>query len=115
MTMFRSFCVLIALMLTMSGQDADALKAPSLLPVEVASFAKRVFREMGENNDNITATAETYQAEFDAANEQTQGQFSDELRNLFEIRAIDLELSLHRTREMQRLIAQLVGTNLQNS
>lgn len=113
--MFRSSCVLIVLLLAIACQGTEALKAPSLIPVEVASFAKRVFREMGENMSNITATAETFQAEFDAANEQTQGQFSDELRNLFEIRAIDLELSLQRTREMQNLIAQLVGTNLQNS
>lgn len=115
MLMFRHAFFLLAALTFVSVQEAGALKAPSLVPVEVVSFAKRVFHDFGENDGNITATAAQYQAEFDAANDQTDNKFSDEMLELFQLRAIDLEISLQRTRDMQKLISQLVGTSLQTS
>ena len=80
-----------------------------LAPSQVVDFSKRMYKELGgKNSGNITLTSEDFQAEFDQINVLSHGELAKSLSSLFEIRMLDLQLSIRHARKLRDAVDQLV-------
>jgi hypothetical protein len=111
--------ILLMLMLSITclHQPAQAGLAPSLKPHqqpgvgkhldpdEVVRFTKSLYKDLGNSWNNATAVADKYRDKFLALNATTEGQITQTLGTLFEIRMLDLQASVRHARRMREVVA----------
>jgi hypothetical protein len=98
MDLVQALCLSVITYLTLTSQAMGAAT-----PDDALDFAKRVFRDLGDNYGNVTQTALQNQAEFDTLGPETGGL----LRGLFEMRVRDLQTTLEHTLAMQEVVLLL--------
>jgi hypothetical protein len=100
----------LALALVLLAFATDAGLAPSLKPHkqldpdDVVRFTKSLYKDLGNTWNNATAVADKYRDRFDALNKTTDGQLSQTLASLFEIRMLDLQASVRRAKKMRTVV-----------
>ena len=109
--------LLMVLSITCLHQPAQAGLAPSLKPHqqpgvgkhldpdEVVRFTKSLYKDLGNSWNNATAVADKYRDKFLALNATTEGQITQTLATLFEIRMLDLQASVRHARRMREVVA----------
>jgi hypothetical protein len=115
--------ILLMLSLTCLSQPAQAGLAPSLKghpqaakhldPDEVVRFTKSLYKDLGNSWNNATAVADKYRDKFLALNATTEGQITQTLGTLFEIRMLDLQASVRHARRMREVIGSFVDKTAQ--
>jgi hypothetical protein len=112
--------LLMMLSVTCLNQPAHAGLAPSLKPHqqpgpakhldpdEVVRFTKSLYRDLGNSWNNATAVADKYRDKFLTLNATTEGQITQTLGTLFEIRMLDLQASVRHARRMREVIGSFV-------
>jgi hypothetical protein len=112
-----SAILLMMLSITCLHQPAQAGLAPSLKPHqqpgvgkhldpdEVVRFTKSLYKDLGNSWNNATAVADKYRDKFLALNATTEGQITQTLGTLFEIRMLDLQASVRHARRMREVVS----------
>jgi hypothetical protein len=75
--------------------------------VEIADFLKATYKDLGDNNGNTSETVSNRQGEYNKLNAAVNGDLGEILSSVFDIRILELQLSLNHARNMQQVIANL--------
>ena len=83
--------------------------APFDINNEIANFVKAAYKDLGDNNGNVTRTVGNNQGDFNKLNSIMNGELGEVLSTVLDIRTLELEMSLEHTRTMQDVIAGLMA------
>lgn len=90
---------------------SPAVKPTPFLPQKIIAFTRKMYSELG-NSTEMHVTPH-FQNEFDQLDAYTNGQLGHTLSALFEMRLIDLQMSIRRARIMRDAVHQFVlGSSL---
>ena len=91
---------------SMPGSTPDS---PFDINHEIANFVKATYKDLGDNNGSVTQTITNSQEDFNKLNALMNGELAEVLSTVFDIRTLELEMSLEHTRTMQEVVAGLAA------